>query len=75
MARKNEKESCRARGGKMEKAEEARERKRGGRVHGEKSASRPDRRARGGGVESDPMSAAGKVSEPPFVSHKDKDRG
>jgi hypothetical protein len=41
----------------------AQRRKHGGRVHGKHAESRPDRRARGG---AEPVSAAGKVSSPPF---------
>ena len=57
----------------MRLKKDGRERKRGGRVHGEKSEHRPDRRARGGAMtEREPLSAAGKMSTPPF-ERKEKD--
>lgn len=43
------------------------ERKHGGKVHGEKSKNRPDRRARGGATsDANPMSSAGKMSKPEY---------
>ena len=42
-------------------------RKRGGRVHGHKSAHRPDRRARGGSTsDANPLTSAGKMSAPAY---------
>ncbi len=74
MARK---EMKRARGGEMPRAhddmmrehvEKAQKRKHGGKVHGEKSMPRPDRRARGGAMASDkePFTTAGKMSKMPY---------
>lgn len=44
-------------------------RKHGGKVHGEKSMHRPDKRARGGATsDMDPLTTAGKMSSLPYES-------
>lgn len=68
----------RARGGRMEEKKEDKKeedkrlhRRRGGRVEGKKSEARPDRRARGGGLsDTNPTTAAGRMTEPAFT-HKE----
>jgi hypothetical protein len=50
-------------------------RKRGGAVHGAKMGGRPDRRARGGAMGSDPVSAAGAVSKPSYQDAGKTDYG
>ena len=74
----------RAKGGAMPKGEkmpedeqdksviehEMQSRKRGGRVHGEKGKSRPDKRARGGATsDADPITSAGKMSKPSYEGY------
>ena len=64
----------RARGGRLDAAEEHKAphnpkhhpRKKGGKAMGKKPASRPDRRARGGGADLHPETAAGNMSVPDY---------
>lgn len=72
MAKKNMK---RAKGGAMEEEGEGKKpfnmerRKAGGKVHGKAAGHRPDKRARGGATsDMDPLTSAGKMSEPGYVS-------
>lgn len=48
--------------------EKVQARKRGGRVHGMKAESRPDKRARGGST-SEPTSEANRMSKPSYEGH------
>lgn len=52
----------------------AAKRKRGGKVPGKMAMSRPDKRARGGGVTSDenPLTTAGKMSSMPYENKEAK---
>jgi hypothetical protein len=63
----------RKRGGKMPHHA----RKRGGHVPGQKAMDRPDKRARGGGVEGEPLTSAGKMSGMDYEKggRPDKDEG